>query len=331
MRSVRTLFNSFRTSKAAQPEENQNLAFVERIVNGPFSELRHRLSRFQKLSLGLLVSAVSAAVAWGAFSLMAHHYVLDASISQLQIPQSVYGVLDAVSPGQPEVTWKGSLAEVQSPFEGMSSTMLEMVRWLGIALPIMMGFMGVYMVMAHGSFTGLIGAIVMGAALNVLPALLGESANPGHSPQNISRKVDDLRAAVKDGKFSEIRTMMETPGISPDDRLLVLAQLDLAFRNTGTLAQKAAAGSLRKVERLPMGDGQWAYAMEMAADGHVATKAGTTYIRETQESRRAWLNASHIARSATLAMVFACLVVGALWSILRRRVARISGMLELLA
>lgn len=334
MLSIRTLFNCFRTSKAAQPEENPNLAFVDRIVNGPFSVLRHRMSRLQKVSQVLLDAAVLAAVAWGAFSLMAHHYALDASISHLQMPQSVYGALDAVSPPQASSSGVGGIAEVESPLEGLTSSVGEAARLLGTVLTILMGIMGVYMVLVNGNFAGLIGAIVVGATLNgVLPAVLGGSDSTGHSRQVIERSgaVDELRTAVNDGNFSKIRTLIENASISSEDRMLVFAQLDLAARNTGTLAQKAAAGALRKAERLPVGDGQWAYAMEIAADGHVQTKAGAAYMLDTLETARAWHNASVFARSVVLAMTVACLVASALWIILRRRVARISDMLELLA
>lgn len=136
-----------------------------------------------------------------------------------------------------------------------------------------------------------------------------------------------LQYAVMKGDYAKVVSLIEHAPLQSKDRQFLTAQLDLWRGNTGTDAQKAVADGLRRGESLTRADGQWIYAMEMAADARYETPQAESYKAEALQTGQAWRKAASFAQYAFLAIVLISMPISGITIFLRRRIERITHLL----
>lgn len=222
----------------------RQVMFAEVIAEGPLRDLQRReknLSRITKGSLVMTVLALGVSVAVGQ---IAQQHRLNGGIERLQVPESVYKVVE--TPTRKEV-------RVRARFP--------------------------------------------------------------------------LHFAVRDRDYAKVAMLIEHAPLESKDREFLTAQLDLWRGNRGTEAQKAVADGLRRGETLTHADGQWIYAMEMAADARVETTEAESYKADAVRAGQAWRKAASFAQYAFLAIVLISMPISGITIFLRRRIERIMHLL----
>ena len=149
--------------------------------------------------------------------------------------------------------------------------------------------------------------------------------------ERLMRSRFPLHYAVMDNRYQTVASLLDAAQLPADERRYVIAQLDLVRGNTGTLAQKMVVADLRKGNRLTAAEGQWIYAMEMAAYGHVETEAAVDYKDATLRAGQAWSSVAAISTDVGVGISLVTILCSTLSFILRRRIERIDAMLKLLA
>lgn len=137
-----------------------------------------------------------------------------------------------------------------------------------------------------------------------------------------------LHFAVRARDYAKVADLIEHASLEQKDREFLTAQLDLWRGNTGTDAQKAVADGLRREKSLTRADGQWIYAMEMAADARYETPEAVSYKADAVRAGQAWRKAASFAQYVFLAIVLISMPISGITIFLRRRIERITHLLE---
>lgn len=300
---------------AEKPQLKSELTLVDGIVRGPLNVLRTRESKIFKASMALLAANLLAVLLMGGFTLVAHHYKLDTAIAHLEIPANVYKVIDA-GPAS---------GSNDSPFESIAFSFGGVLHLIGPLLTAAMFLFGLLQLVFSGNALPLVGALAFGLSTNfVLPALIG-SEDSGLGSSHV------LRAAVKNDDHGRVRSLVTDAKISLAERQYVLAQLELIAGATGTESQKAVAAEVRGGKALTTPGGQWMYAIEVAADGHAESREAIQYRAAILKANEVWSARVSIMNGVILPVSLATIAFSALSFYMRRRIERISSMLELLA
>ncbi|HCF3826985.1 TPA: hypothetical protein NID16_005263 [Pseudomonas aeruginosa] len=300
---------------AEEPQLKSELTLVDGIVQGPLNVLRTRESKIFKASMALLAANLLAVLLMGGFTLLAHHYKLDTAIAHLEIPANVYQVIDAGP----------AAGSNDNPFESVASAAGGVLHVIGNLLMGAMFLFGLLQLVFSGNVLPLVGALIFGLGTHfVLPVLI-ESGDSEFASSHV------LRAAVKDDAFAKVRSLVSDAKISLQERQYVLAQLDLVAGAKGTESQKAVAEQVRGGKALTTPSGQWMYAIEVAADGRAESREATQYRSAILKANEVWSARASIMNNVVLPISLATIVFSTLSFYMRRRIERISNMLELLA
>lgn len=186
---------------------------------------------------------------------------------------------------------------------------------------------------------GLWGASSLVAHFTTIDAKIGRLDVPANvykvieapsKAERLMRSRFPLHFAVQDKKYHTVASLLDAAQLPADERHYVIAQLELVSGNTGTLAQKTVVADLRNGRRLTAAEGQWIYAMEMAADGHVEIKAAVDYRDATLRAGQTWNSVAAITADVGGVISLITIFCSTLSFILRRRIERIDAMVELL-
>lgn len=323
MASFKARFKAFFVAGTDKPQAEGELSFVESVTQGPLSVLRHRQNWFHKASLGFLGANVLALVLWGVFSLVAHQYRLDAGIDEMQVPASVYQAVDAATSKAPS---GDALSELSQPLglKTLASFLMSLVP-LTAGVVFVAAFVRMFI---SGEVMTAISGVLGGIMILSVPAVLTMVGL--YAPDSTSGS-QEFHQAVQKNKHMHVRAYLRDVQLPERERNFVDAQIELIDNKVGTPAQKAVADEIRKGERLTAFSGQWAFALETAAGGPVESPPAVSYMTASKQSEQAWREAGIVARNVVMACALASFIASTFGYILRRRIERISGMLELLA
>ncbi|MCG8910931.1 hypothetical protein [Pseudomonas sp. DP-17] len=323
MVSFKARFKALFGAERHKPQVEGELSFVESVTQGPLSLLRDRQNWFHKASLGFFGANVLALVLWGVFSLVAHQYRLDAGIDEMQVPASVFQAVDAATSKAPS---GDPLSEFAKPL-GLKT----LPSFLISLLPLMAGvvFVAAFVRMfISGEVTTAISGVLGGIMILSVPAVMTMAGL--YAPDSTSDSLE-FRQALQKNKHMHVRAYLRDIQLPEKERNFVDAQIELFDNKVGTPAQKAVAQDIRKGERLTDFSGQWAFALETAAGGPVESPLAVSYMTASKRSEQVWREAGNVARNVVMACALASFIASTFGYILRRRIERISGMLELLA